>query len=72
MIVETLPGIAELTPQEKWLLASELWDQVSDDPDAVPVSGSQKQEIRDRWEEYLRNPEKGSTWEEIKSRLGKG
>lgn len=71
MIAERLPGIIDLSPREKWLLAGELWDQVSGDLSAVPQSDSQVQLIRQRWENYLAHPENGSTWEEIKNRLGK-
>lgn len=72
MIVEKLPGISDLSPQEKWLLAGELWDSVADVPDAVPQNDAQKALVMERWEQYLANPDQGSTWEEIKQRLGKG
>lgn len=71
MIAERLPGISELSPQEKWLLASELWDAVAEIPGALPAGEAQKPLIRQRWQEYLSNPEDGSTWEEIKRKLGK-
>jgi putative addiction module component (TIGR02574 family) len=72
MIADRLPGILELTPREKWLLAGELWDSVADDPAAFPDSDAQRTLVRERWEEYLANPDQGSTWESIQRRLGKG
>ena len=71
MISDAIPQLANLTPQEKWLLAGELWDEVAKDPNAIPSSEEQQNEIRERWEEYKTNPDKGVTWEEIKERLGK-
>ena len=66
MIAEKLPGISDLSPQEKWLLAGELWDSVVDVPDAVPQNDAQKALVMERWEQYLANPDQGSTWEDIK------
>ena len=71
MIAERLPEIATLSPQEKWLLAGELWDSVAEDPAAVPQNDAQRELIRERWEEYTADPEQGVTWEAIKRRLGK-
>jgi len=71
MIAERLPEIAALSPQEKWLLAGELWDAVAEDPEAVPQNDAQRELIRKRWEEYQSNPEAGTTWEAIQRRLGK-
>ncbi|MAS91654.1 MAG: addiction module protein [Verrucomicrobiales bacterium] len=70
MILEKLPQLANLSASEKWLLASELWDEVSNDPEAVPVSEDQKEIIRERWENYRQQPEDGRTWEDIKRSLG--
>jgi len=48
-------------------LARQLWDSVLDDKDALPLTESQKAELDKRYEDYLRNPEEGSTWEEVKA-----
>lgn len=71
MIAERLPEVADLSPQEKWILAGELWDSVADDPEAVPQNDAQRELIRERWEQYLANPEQGTTWQAIQQRLGK-
>ena len=63
--------IADLSPQEKWILAGELWDAVAGDPQAVPKNNAQRELIRERWEQYLANPEQGTTWQAIQQRLGK-
>jgi putative addiction module component (TIGR02574 family) len=71
MIAERLPGVSELSPQEKWILAGELWDAVAEDPKAVPQNDAQRKLIRERWEQYQANPELGTTWQAIQRRLGK-
>lgn len=71
MIAERLPEIAALSPQEKWILAGELWDAVAEDPAAVPQNEAQRELIRERWEEFQANPGQGTTWEAIQRRLGK-
>ncbi len=71
MIAERLPGVADLSPQEKWILAGELWDAVAEDPQAVPQNDAQRALVRERWEQYVGNPEQGTTWQAIQQRLGK-
>jgi putative addiction module component (TIGR02574 family) len=70
MIAERLAGVSELSPQEKWLLAGELWDAVAEDPTAVPQNDALRELIRERWDQYLANPEQGTTWQDIQRRLG--
>ena len=63
--------ISELSVSERIQLAEDLWDSISTDsnPD-VPLSESQKQELDRRLELHRQNPQQGSTWEEVKQRLG--
>ena len=63
--------ISELSVSERIQLAEDLWDSISTDsnPD-VPLSESQKKELDRRLELHRQNPQQGSTWEEVKQRLG--
>ncbi len=63
--------ISELSVSERIQLAEDLWDSISTEsnPD-VPLSESQKQELDRRLELHRQNPQQGSTWEEVKQRLG--
>lgn len=70
MIAERLPGVADLSPQEKWILAGELWDAVAVDPEALLQNDAQKG-LRERWDQYPANPDQGTTWESLQRRPGK-
>ena len=63
--------ISELSVSERIQLAEDLWDSISTDGNAdVPLSESQKQELDRRLELRRQNPQQGSSWEEVKQRLG--
>ena len=57
-----------MTPEEKMLLAGELWDDVAAhadwEPDPNFVTGMQQQ-----LEEYRRDPSVGRTWEQVKANI---
>ncbi|NJL80635.1 MAG: addiction module protein [Richelia sp. RM2_1_2] len=64
--------ISELSVSERIQLAEDLWDSILLECDAseVPLRESQKQELDRRLELHYQNPQQGSTWEEVKQRLG--
>ncbi len=64
-----LAELLELPLAERIQLAQDLWDSVSDAPEAFPLTDPQQQELDRRLEEYRANPTAGSDWETIKSRL---
>lgn len=53
----------------KWELANQLFAQVEADPSWPPLPTEFFDEMDRRVEEYLRDPSKGSTWEEVKARI---
>jgi putative addiction module component (TIGR02574 family) len=66
--------VMNLPMDEKFELASELWDSIhppgSARPgDPVELTEGQMVEIRRRVAEHERNPETASPWEEVKARL---
>ena len=62
--------IAQLSVAERIQLAEDLWDSISEQQEEFPLSEAQKQELDKRLENYKRNPASGSSWEEVKKRLG--
>ncbi|MBW4667760.1 MAG: addiction module protein [Cyanomargarita calcarea GSE-NOS-MK-12-04C] len=64
--------IAELSISERIQLAEDLWDSIlaESNVDEFPLSEGQKQELDRRLEIHCQNPQQGSTWEEVKQRLG--
>ncbi len=69
MIKEKIPELQRLSPAEKFALAIELWDELSSNPDEIPVTEEQLNEMDRRFEEYQRDPDKVVSWEEVKARI---
>jgi putative addiction module component (TIGR02574 family) len=68
MIAEKIPGLLSLSPDEKILLAADLWrDAVGaehEEPDPALVEA-----LRERLHYYQAHPRLVSTWEEVRARL---
>ena len=47
-------------------------DELSSNPDAIPVTEEQLNELDRRFEEYRHDPDKVVTWEEAKARILSG
>ncbi|MEM7557227.1 MAG: addiction module protein [Cyanobacteria bacterium P01_A01_bin.84] len=62
--------IAQLSVAERIQLAEDLWDSILEQQEEFPLSEPQKQELDKRLENYKRNPTSGSSWKEVKKRLG--
>lgn len=62
--------IAQLSIAERIQLAEDLWDSILERQDELPLSDAQKQELDQRLDRYQQDPTAGSTWEEVKQRLG--
>lgn len=69
MILERYPELQKLSPAEKLILLSELWDDVSTNPENVPVSHQHLAELDRRVAEYRRHPSDVTSWEAIKTRI---
>jgi len=63
-----LKELMELTPEERIQLAEDLWDSI-EPQDMTPLTSEQKLELNRRIEEHRRNPDRASSWEEVKARL---
>ncbi|MDZ8263654.1 addiction module protein [Nostoc sp. ChiQUE01b] len=62
--------ISELSIAERIQLAEDLWDSILEQQEELPLSSTQQQELDRRLENYEKNPTSGSSWEEVKKRLG--
>ena len=69
MILEQHPDLQRLSPSEKLLLVSELWDDLAAHPAEVPVTREQIAELDRRMEAYREDPTRVTTWEAIKARI---
>ena len=62
--------ISQLSIAERIQLAEDLWDSILGNQEELLLTDAQEQELDRRLERYRHNPTAGSTWEEIKQRLG--
>ena len=62
--------ISELSIAERIQLAEDLWDSILEQQEELPLSSAQQQELEQRLENYEKNPTTGSSWEDVKKRLG--
>ncbi|PSB31870.1 addiction module protein [Stenomitos frigidus] len=62
--------ISQLSIAERIQLAEDLWDSILEQQDELPLTDAQKRELDRRLELYQQDPTAGSTWEDVKQRLG--
>jgi len=63
-----LKELLELTPAERIELAEDLWDSI-EPVEMPPLTEEQKREIERRYAAHVLNPERGSKWDDVKTRL---
>ncbi len=64
--------LLELPIAERILLVELLWDSIAAVPEAVSISDDLKTELARRFAEFEADPEAGSPWEEVRSRILEG
>lgn len=68
MIAETIPGLADLSPDEKIVLAAELWrDAIGSE--ALPADPELVAALRERLEHHEQHPDEVSSWEDVRQRI---
>jgi putative addiction module component (TIGR02574 family) len=66
MILDRHPDIQRLSPSEKLVLVTELWDDLAAHPADIPVTPEQIAELDRRMEVYSKDPTQVTTWEAIR------
>ena len=69
MILETVPDVNRMTPAQKLLLVTELWNDLAAHPTEVPISREQIAELDRRMVDYRRDPTRFTAWEAIQQRI---
>jgi putative addiction module component (TIGR02574 family) len=62
--------ISQLSIAERIQLAEDLWDSILEQQSELPLTNAQRQELDRRLERYQQDRSSGSTWEDVKQRLG--
>ncbi|HEX7447456.1 MAG TPA: addiction module protein [Pirellulales bacterium] len=65
-------GLDRLSVAERISLVEELWDSIARSTEPILLTDAQKQDLQLRLDLYRDNPNAGSSWEEIRSRLMEG
>ena len=69
MIIERFPEVQKLSPSEKLLFVSELWNDLEAHPNQVPVSRAIITELDARMADFQNKPNEFTTWESVKERI---
>lgn len=65
-------NIDELNPEERLRMIEELWDSLSGQPERVPLTDAQRQELDRRLDDLERSGPAGIPWEEVLSQIRSG
>ena len=63
------PEFISAPKEQRIEFVQDLWDQIAQDPEAVPVPESHKQILKERLEKYRSNPQPGRLWGEVRDQL---
>jgi putative addiction module component (TIGR02574 family) len=72
VILEKIPEIRRLSAEEKLMLLTELWDELTLNPDEVTLPPDQEDLLDQRWHDYQKDPSQGTPWEVVKARVRRG
>ncbi len=61
--------LKKLSKSEKLLLINDLWDEIAQDSEEIPLTSEQEKVLDQRYAEFLDNPDEGKTWEAFKKEL---
>ena len=65
----TKADFLSLSVPERIILVEDIWDSVSEVPDAVVLTEEQKSELDRRLDAYHKNPSEGSPWSAVRARI---
>jgi putative addiction module component (TIGR02574 family) len=69
MIAEKIPGLKNLSSEEKLILVGELWEELASNPEALPPREDHIKILEQRLEAYKQDPSNVVAWEEVKARI---
>ena len=58
----------KLARAERIQLVEDLWDSIAREDEQLPVTDSQRDELRRRKQRFLAHPASGRSWEQVKQR----
>ena len=61
--------ILRLSVAERILLVEDIWDSIAESPEELQLTPAQTRELETRLDAYHRNPDEGSSWQDVLGRL---
>jgi putative addiction module component (TIGR02574 family) len=58
-----------LSVPERIQLVEDIWDTILDVPESITLTNKQKAELDIRLKAYEKDPDEGSSWEEVRKRI---
>jgi len=68
-MTQILQDILNLSVSERIIIVEAIWDSISENEETVALSEETRQLLDDRLMAHQNNPNDGSSWEEVKSRI---
>lgn len=68
-MTQILQDILNLSVSERIIIVEAIWDSIKEDKEIVALSEETRQLLDDRLIAHQNNPNEGSSWEEVKSRI---
>jgi putative addiction module component (TIGR02574 family) len=65
----TAEDLFSLSIPERIQLVEDIWDSIAIQPEKVELSSDTKCELDKRLDEYEKNPQDQTSWDEVRSRL---
>ncbi len=59
----------ELSIEERIQLVADIWDSISEHPEAVKITPEVRTLLDERLSAYRKDPDSGSPWSEVKERI---
>jgi putative addiction module component (TIGR02574 family) len=63
--------LLKLSVAERIQLVEDLWDSIAADPEGLPLSEAQREELSRRLAEHRADPTSAVSWQEVRERLYK-
>lgn len=67
-----LSELEKLSASERLQLVQDLWDSIAAEPDSVPVTDAQKEELDRRLDAHQTEEDESISWSKLKERLQDG
>ena len=65
----SLADVLDLSVAERIQLAEDIWDTIPKASEAPTITDAQRAELDRRLEAHRKNPDAGSSWEDVKARI---